>query len=193
MGFQGSRPSDPAWGDEYFVGNTLLHQGGMVVRRLLAAFTQQNPPTFATWYASMDALTECDMGWDLYSSTGLRNVLIKERTSGTPAAEPAGPLISPRGLFTCGTHAWPRPAWFTLRRLAWLLARAQRPERVYLDPTSGAVLVRLVAAESFYASPPPPPSTHLAALAEPAWVRGIGHSTVTWELTSSPGCNPAST
>ncbi|MFH1467597.1 MAG: hypothetical protein ABIO70_24640 [Pseudomonadota bacterium] len=200
VGFQGSRPSDPVEPDpedptpdlrgldEFFRENTLLHHGGMVARRMLAAYSQQNPPTFVTWYASMGGLTAGDKGWGLYSSCGLRNVLYKGPFAST--AEPAGPSEVAQQDFTCGTHAWPRPARFTLRRLAWFLARASRAERVHTDASCGAMAVRLVAKDGFTdplppaAAPPSPPwsyayiawldGTAAAAGCVDAWVIELG-------------------
>ncbi|MFH1469573.1 MAG: hypothetical protein ABIO70_34630 [Pseudomonadota bacterium] len=153
VGFQGSEPSDPITTgtimerDQFFLGNTLPHEAGMLARRMLAPHALQHPPTFVTWYSSMGGLTAGDRVWGLYASCGLRNVLFKEFPE---TLEQLGPLPPDDPSFACGTHAWPRPAWFTLRRLAWLLARTQRVECRYSDPTSGAVLIRLLATGSFH-------------------------------------------
>jgi hypothetical protein len=172
VGFQGSRPSHPAWNDEYFEGNTLAHQGGMLVRRMLAAHSQQPLPTFVTWYSSMDGLTAGDRDWGLYASCGLRNVLFEGDLA---ALDKLGPLPTDEGLFVCGTHAWPRPAWFTLRRLAWLLARARRVEWRYSNPTSGAALIRLVATGSFY-----DPLEPAAIAVWPDRARAYGYAYIAW-------------
>ncbi|MFH1467884.1 MAG: hypothetical protein ABIO70_26095 [Pseudomonadota bacterium] len=189
VGFQGSRPSNPDSRDEYFEGNTLLHQGGMVARRMLAAYSQQNPPTFVTWYASMGGLTAGDRFWDLYSSCGLRNVLNEGRV--TAAAEPTGPIPASEGDFIFEESAWPRPARFTLRRLAWFLARASRVERVHADASCGAMVVRLVAKEGFH-DPLAPGTSSLSPswlYAYVAWLDGTTASAggvATWVIELGP-------
>ncbi|MFH1465369.1 MAG: hypothetical protein ABIO70_13360, partial [Pseudomonadota bacterium] len=178
VGFMGSRPSVPIThyprqpeDDTYYENNTLAHQGGMLVRRMLAAITQATPPTFVTWYSSMDGLTSAISGWDLYSSTGIRNVLFIDTSGGAAAAEPQGPFPAEPEYFVCQVHAWRRPAWYALRRLAWLRARSAVIEQVYSNPDCGAMAIRLVARDGFL-----PPE----ALSSPQEVTTYRYAYVCW-------------
>ncbi|MFH1466206.1 MAG: hypothetical protein ABIO70_17610 [Pseudomonadota bacterium] len=168
VGFQGSRPYNPSSEDKFFADNTLAHQAGMVVRRMLAAHIQPTPPAFVTWYGSMGGLTDGVHGWDLYSSAGLRNVLYGRARD---VAEPSGPLPFELVGFSYQDHAWPRPAWHTLRRLAWLLARADRVELVHQNAASGAMVIRLVS-EGGFSAPLAPVGFQTWRYAYIAWLDG---------------------
>jgi hypothetical protein len=120
----------------------------------------------------MDALTRGETGWDLYSSTGLRNVLYGDEGA---LVEERGPYPKLQGDFEHAVHAWPRPAWYTLRRLAWLLARAQRVKRVHESPDCGAMAVLLVAREGFAT-----PSAILSAELGGARARPCRYAYVAW-------------
>jgi hypothetical protein len=132
----------------------------------------------------MDALTAGDTGWDLYSSTGLRNVLYE----GTRApAELSGPFPRDPENFRCDIHAWPRPAWHTLRRLAWLLAHADRVEAVYQNAENGAMAVRLVSNRGF-PDPLEPADPRTWRYAYVAWRDGSDAAVgvAYWELDLGP-------
>ncbi|MFH1467828.1 MAG: hypothetical protein ABIO70_25815 [Pseudomonadota bacterium] len=151
VGFQGSQPSAPGsvvgYDEQYYSGNTLLYEGGLLVRRLLAAFAQPARPRFVTWYTAMGPLTDAACRWDLFSATGLRNVLFQENPSKLTEDQGA-PVALDELDFLQGTHAWRRPAWFALRRLVWLRARAWRLETIFSSPT-GAWVLRLSARGGF--------------------------------------------
>ncbi len=148
LGFQGSRPSESGadLAAECFEGNTLGYQGGMVARRMLAALGHSRTPRFVTWYTMMPGLSSGGPAWRLFASTGLRNTLFRKSL----LTEPIGPTSQSKGDFQHDEHAWRRPAWFTMRRVAWLLARAKKVERLFGGTISNAMLLRLEAESGFY-------------------------------------------
>jgi hypothetical protein len=152
LGFQGSRPSLPGadLAKECFEGNTLAYQGGMVARRMLAALGHSRTPRFVTWYTMMPGLSECDIPWRLFASTGLRNTLFEPPKASSGLTEPVGPVSQYSGTFLHEAHAWRRPSWFSMRRVAWLLARTKRVERLFGHSFASAMLLRLEAEDGFY-------------------------------------------
>jgi len=114
-----------------------LMQAGMLVRRLL--YAKAKGATRVLWHTFMATLDDRAGAFDTqYTANGLRNDLYDLEHS------QHGAYPSSNETFTWYEHAWRRPSWYALRRLAWLLSRTSG-SRVLVDQDS-AVVIRCHAA-----------------------------------------------
>ncbi len=154
--------------DQYYTGTTPKYQAGLVVRRLLYCLAQGARTVFHyTHMASLqDQSARRRHQWLMLASSGMRNdvynILSSDSWRNPPDAD----------SFEQEKHAWRRPAWFALRRLAWLMHQTAGYQIVKEEESEGLVL--LLEAVDRYGSP--------------EWVPGSGASRP-WEepLSEQPG------
>ncbi len=147
--FTDENPDYPDGNPEYLTTNP-EYQAGILARRMLYAKALPDGPDIVTWYTFMADLAcgefrEERTTWSRYTATGLRN----EIYGAVPGGQQTARINDVRTAadFYYGCDAFRRPSWFTLRRVAWLLQRAERAELLYQD--EHRYVLRLTASHSF--------------------------------------------
>ncbi len=144
-------PSKTNPGDQYYGGTTPKYQAGMVVRRLLyslargakTAFQYTHMATLADQTKQEGQTEQQDGKWLMLASSGIRNDAFNPWASGEDWHNPADSED-----FLQEDHAWRRPAWYSVRRLAWLLHQTGMIEPIFADNARGVAL-RLTAIERY--------------------------------------------
>jgi len=166
-----------------------LMQAGMLVRRLL--YAKAKGASRVLWHTFMATLDDRAGAFDTqYTANGLRNDLYDLENSAH------GAYPSSNRTFTWYEHAWRRPSWYALRRLAWLLSRTSG-SRVLVDQDSAVVIRCHAAATTPFRVPVtgPLPLTDQATMEaySQAWVIWLdqevegGYLEVTLQLQSGSG------
>ncbi len=154
---------DPIDGDRYFadeapedpkadvIPTNPEYQAGFLARRVLYAKALPDGPDMVTWYTFMatiakgDEIRDDDETWGLYTATGLRNEVYGAVPGGQQTARIDD--VTTVAEFSYNDDAFRRSSWYTLRRVAWLLQRAERVEFLYQN--DHRYVLRLTATHSF--------------------------------------------
>jgi hypothetical protein len=143
-----------------------------VARRLLAMKAVGVPSL--CWFCDIGVITgdsrDEDDRWRIFNTMGLRSDIVTNvsfSSSGWWTTTRDHPNLSTS--FKHGENAVRRPAWYTFRRVAWLLSRSRQVELLHMSTEDEAVVLRLLAAD-----------------AEGFWRSGFRYLYVAWMDFSSP-------
>lgn len=203
--FQARAPDPPSEGraarlGSYYTPNDEVMQAGMLARRLL--FIKALGSCRVLWHTWMSNLEDKNTAWSgpsehpggQFKANGLRNDLydsqpdIECHRSGPSGRLVRGAYPWPRWLmqFTRRQHAWRRPAWFTYRRLLWLMSQTSGVS--IARSTNGLVVLRLFS-RSGIGSPTAPAVPARYRFAWVAWIdqtSPIVYCTLVFPIGASP-------
>ena len=148
MCFPATYPDDPGEEDSWYPDTNPAYQAGIAARRICYVKARGDAPDVVLWYTAMAKITgagESHSSWGKYTATGIRNDVVIPRDPPVSVVQEGRCAGVATGAFHSQEHAWRRPVWYTLRRLAWLWRRTKSASFIRHQESDRTVVLRLEA------------------------------------------------
>jgi hypothetical protein len=186
--FPATYPDSPTERDSWYPGANPAYQAGIATRRICYVKARGDAPDVLLWYTAMAKITSVREGhgsWGKYTATGIRNDVVFPPDPATGEVEvavvddgrAAGVSL---GGFSYQRHAWRRPVWYTLRRLAWLWRRTKSASFIRHQESDRSVVLRLEAYEEALFRDPSTDETQYGTTAVGRASGGYKYAYIAW-------------